>query len=514
MSLISVLLGATLAGRALSTPLDDYVSKPDPNYGWKDTGARVKLLFGGTAHILNVTSQQWLDESKAVGPNGALWTHQVAVVIPKKVRYTNVSVSVLTGGCNENPKPPTATDEYLAVVDRLTDNTGTIGIVVYQIPNCHIVYPSDPEQKGREEDAMIAWAWNEYLKNTSQPEWLPRLPMVKGAMACMKATEEYIKSIGTGTIESWIVSGASKRGWTSWLVGAVDCPTCPKIQALAPLVPIVPDLLEDVHRQWKSYGGFTFAFKDYTDVNLTTQLDGDAFGQAMQIVDPINYGDRLDKLPKFVVLSSDDEFMQFDWTNLWYDKLGGEKHLLIVPDSEHSLSSAIPELLTSLTAAIASVVTGKTERPNFTYAVDKSNGEISVTIPEGVKHGKVVLRYAMTLTKERRDFRWVRLASPETGNCTLPDIPLKKDVFGANCVQPIIWLGKTLEEDPNQAGVFKALPPKPLDGFWMGYYIEVFYPADTEGVTDDFQFTTPGFVWPDTLPFKDCSGDTCIGRLV
>ena len=64
-------------------PLDDYVSAPEPSYGWHDTGARVKLPFGGVAHILNVTSQQWLTVEQAVGPNGAQWTHQVAVIVPK-----------------------------------------------------------------------------------------------------------------------------------------------------------------------------------------------------------------------------------------------------------------------------------------------------------------------------------------------------------------------------------------------------------------------------------------------
>ena len=32
---------ALIAG-ASATPLDDYVSKPDPNYGWTDTGHRIK----------------------------------------------------------------------------------------------------------------------------------------------------------------------------------------------------------------------------------------------------------------------------------------------------------------------------------------------------------------------------------------------------------------------------------------------------------------------------------------
>jgi hypothetical protein len=33
-----------------------------------------------------------------------------------------------------------------------------------------------------------------------------------------------------------------------------------------------------------------------------------------------------------------------DWTDIWWDKLTGEKHLLIPPSSEHSLATGIPEV--------------------------------------------------------------------------------------------------------------------------------------------------------------------------
>ena len=57
-------------------------------------------------------------------------------------------------------------------------------------------------------------------------------------------------------INGWLVSGASKRGWTSWIVGAVTpTPDLPNVIAIAPLVPIVPDLIPEIHRQWKSYDG-------------------------------------------------------------------------------------------------------------------------------------------------------------------------------------------------------------------------------------------------------------------
>ena len=60
------------------------------------------------------------------------------------------------------------------------------------------------------------------------------------------------------------------------------------------------------------------AFKDYTDLNLTQYVDDPRFAAAMEISDPKNYGERLSRIPKFVVVSSDDEFMSMDWTNIWY----------------------------------------------------------------------------------------------------------------------------------------------------------------------------------------------------
>merc|ERR1711871_819786 len=293
----------------------------------------------------------------------------------------------------------------------------------------------------------------------------------------------------------------------------MGCPTCPKILGIAPLVPIVPDLISDVHRQWQSYDGFTFAFSDYTALNLTQALDSDIFANAMKVVDPIYYGESLARLPKVVVLSSDDEFMQFDWSDIWYSKLTGEKHLLIAPNSEHSLASGIPEILDTMTAMIKSIAEGHGEsnRPNFDYSYDPSNGEITVTIPPGLEHGKVVLRHAQTISTERSNFRWIRSANNNSQPCKLPEIKLKNEVFGGgNCVVPIIWLGKTL--DPVSPGVYKATPPEPKEGHWTGYYVEVYFPSDTE-VRPEYQFTTPGWAWPNTLPFKDCHAETCIGRL-
>tara|TARA_B110000208_G_scaffold166037_1_gene204655 strand:+ start:174 stop:1187 length:1014 start_codon:yes stop_codon:yes gene_type:complete len=327
-ALLSAILGASASPLAISLnasadPLSDYLNKPESVYKWENTGATINIGLGAsTGYVLNVTSQTWLDPTRAHGPyGGAVWTHQVVVIVPKVLKQSKVAMAYLTGGCNEHPSVPKATDEDILVAATVSESTGAIAIVVFQLPNCHIVYPSDPSKKGRSEDAMIAWAWHEFLTSGgTNPEWLPRLPMVKAAFQCMRAAAEFTKTMSTPhTLGGWLVAGASKRGWTTWMVGAATCvgAHCVEIVAIAPLVPIVPSLVAEMHRQWMAYGGWTFAFADYLAVNLTSHIDDPVMKKLTDAVDPMNFYDRLARIPKVAVLSSDDEFMMMDWTNIW-----------------------------------------------------------------------------------------------------------------------------------------------------------------------------------------------------
>lgn len=65
----------------------------------------------------------------------------------------------------------------------------------------------------------------------------------------MKAAQEFINDkIKVANIDEWIVTGASKRGWTTWMIGAADCKNCVNIAAIVPIVPIEPNLLPVLHR--------------------------------------------------------------------------------------------------------------------------------------------------------------------------------------------------------------------------------------------------------------------------
>ena len=62
-------MSAWLAIAATGTAFDDYIGTISPNYTWYDLNYTVNPpLIRATAHIINVTSQQWLTEAQAVGP--------------------------------------------------------------------------------------------------------------------------------------------------------------------------------------------------------------------------------------------------------------------------------------------------------------------------------------------------------------------------------------------------------------------------------------------------------------
>jgi hypothetical protein len=54
-----VVIGLLFIGNSESTPLDDYVRAPDPNFGW--TVIRTYEQPDYVLYILNFTSQKWLD---------------------------------------------------------------------------------------------------------------------------------------------------------------------------------------------------------------------------------------------------------------------------------------------------------------------------------------------------------------------------------------------------------------------------------------------------------------------
>jgi len=194
-----------------------------------------------------VTSLQWLDDSYYKIKNGSsIWTHEVVVIEPKHTVYRNVSfvyLSSLHARCNDE-QPITGSTFDIEMADAVAVDSKSLAVVLHQVPNCHMVFKDDPSHKKRNEDNQIAWSFKMFL---DAPEFRPELmlffPMIKSSLLGMKAAKEFMLSnLNADESLSFTVCGASKRGWTSWLIGGVTCDSCPQISAIFPLVPIAPSL--------------------------------------------------------------------------------------------------------------------------------------------------------------------------------------------------------------------------------------------------------------------------------
>jgi len=74
------------------------------------------------------------------------------------------------------------------------------------------------------------------------------------------------------------------------------------------------------------------------------------------------------------VASSNDEFMSMDWSNIWYDKMKGEKHLYIIPNTEHILYTGIYSALSVMGTFVRSLLAGIKERPTIDYHFNHESG--------------------------------------------------------------------------------------------------------------------------------------------
>ena len=137
----------------------------------------------------------------------------------------------------------------------------------------------------------------------------------------MRGAQEFMEKNNIASVDGWIAYGASKRGMTTWMVGAHVCEKsyCPKIKGIIPVVPIVPNLTAGVHQVYKAYGALSFPYSPYADEKVIfTEWDSKPWQDALALMDPLTYPERMERIPKLVMVASNDEFMMFEWTANWW----------------------------------------------------------------------------------------------------------------------------------------------------------------------------------------------------
>src|SRR5207237_6867623 len=134
----------------------------------------------------------------------------------------------------------------------------------------------------------IAETFVRYLK-TKDESWPLLFPMVKSLVKAMDALQAFARAEWGVEVTSFIVSGASKRGWTTWLTAAADRRVC----AIAPLVIDTLNMAEQLPHQIKSFGRYSEQIGDYTARGLVPLPDGDVARKLWRMTDPFTYRESL-----------------------------------------------------------------------------------------------------------------------------------------------------------------------------------------------------------------------------
>lgn len=346
---ISSLFAFAEAGSSdFSTVLDRYVHLPDNHYGYELVDKTGSPEY--TAYLLRMTSQQWRSQDEV---NQSIWKHWMIIYVPRTVSYSTGMLYIGGGSTSEeHPKP----DETLSAI---ATNTHSIVSELYNVPNEPLTFARDSFGP-RTEDQIIAYTWRKFL-STGDSSWPLRLPMTKAAVRAMDTITSFAstKEAGSHQVNSFFVTGASKRGWTTWTTAAVDS----RVVAIAPMVIDVLHVVPSFRHHYSSYGFWAPAVKSYFDESLMDDLNGKGFDSLMTIEDPYSYRDRF-TMPKLLVNAAGDQFFLPDSSQFYFRDLPGEKHLLYEANADHSLRGS--DASKSIAAFYLSILHG-TKRPNLEW---------------------------------------------------------------------------------------------------------------------------------------------------
>ena len=429
---------------ARETALDRYVAKPDPNYSYKLISK--KEAEGATVYVLGMTSQQYLTTNEVDRP---IWKHWMTITRPAEVR-SSTGLLFISGGSNDKPAPQ-GPDGNMA---RIATETKSVVTELRMVPNQPITFKG--EDKGRVEDAFIAYTWDKFLR-TGDEKWPARLPMTKAAVRALDTITAFCGSEegGSTRVDSFVVAGGSKRGWTTWTTAIVD----KRVKAIVPIVIDLLNIVPSFEHHYEAYGFWAPAVGDYQAMRIMDWSGTPEYKKLMEIEEPFEYRERL-TMPKFMIDSAGDQFFLPDSAQFYWKDLPGPKWIRYVPNSDHSLKNT--DAQQSLLAFYWAQLNNK-KLPELTWDL-KANG--AYTIKTSMKPKAAKIWFANN--PNARDFRLESLGPAYVGN----DLGLAEEYAGSI---------------------------NPPDKGWTAYFIELTYDI---GAPTPLKLTTEVRVTPDVLPFK------------
>ncbi|MDP0561249.1 MAG: PhoPQ-activated protein PqaA family protein [Candidatus Endonucleobacter sp. (ex Gigantidas childressi)] len=444
-----------------------YLAEKEPDFQWDEESQQTEVINIGNQkilvkkHSLKLVSLRWHQGEKD-DVDLPVWRHRLTVYIPEKVAVDTALLYIEGGTINpaEHYKEPTRGDGL--EFSRIAAQTQSVVIDLKDVPNQFLRFGAGESLR---EDGLIAYTWSRFMTNpVENARWPLRLPMVKAVISAMNATQELLKEQKLA-INHFVVSGASKRGWTAWLVAAMDT----RVTAVIPIVADFLNLTKVFRHLFRVYPQGNDSITRY--MHLRSMIGTDSMDKLLTIIDPYQYKHLL-TMPKYAISASGDSFLPPDISQFFFQELLGEKWLRVLPNINHYIFSAD---LNPVSAAVESFYGAfiKAELiPELTWQYEQGVLNLSSSVPPKSA------RLWQASNSVARDFRKIE---DNTGVSDFVATPLK-----FTC---------------QESCTLKIDLPAPKKG-WQASFVEVSYENKPY---QDLVFTTRLIVTPDHYPQSDPS---------
>jgi len=395
-----------LAMAPAQKPLDDYFKRAEPAYRWEKRDE--KRVENGTIYTLFMISQTW---------QGIEWDHFVQIFYPDKPRFPRFATLLNTGGT------PSAGNEAIGML--VAQRSGAPFVILYGIPK-------QPLYGGLYEDALIVYTWQKFLE-TGDPTWPLHFPMAKAVLKCMDTVQAFLKEAGKPVPQKFLITGASKRGWTTWLVGASRDR---RVAGIAPMVIDTLNLPAQVPHHLEFYRGVpSEQISDYTQAGMLEKLNTPEGRKLVELEDPYSYRDRY-TMPKLIINGTNDRYWALDALNLYWDGLPNPKWVLYVPNSGHGLEDRLRVYNTM--AAFVRALAQERSLPKMEWQFRPTEQGLELTVKSTPAAKEAYLWVASTPVHDFRDAKWQSRPMERTRNGWRGTLPKPKEGWSA-CFAELVF---------------------------------------------------------------------------
>ncbi|MEO8626983.1 MAG: PhoPQ-activated protein PqaA family protein, partial [Betaproteobacteria bacterium] len=348
-AIAALLLAFTLLASAqtiIAAGLQSYVDRSESAFTWTVTDNEIHSR--GTLYKLHLVSQLW---------QGIAWEHQIRVYVPVRNDTPATILLSITGDSSRGFND----EQGMQMANALHAPYA----ILYDVPN-------QPLLDGKSEDDLIAETFVRFL-TTGDEDWPLLMPMTKSAVKAMDALQAFAAHELKQPIQSFVLTGASKRGWTSWLAAAVDS----RVEGIAPMVFDMLNIPAQLAHQFNSWGGLSEMLRPYMQPGLPNFLGSPAGQRLLELVDPYSYREALG-VPKLLILGTNDRYWTPDAPNLFWSELSGAKYLRYIPNVGHGLGDR-DRWLDSMTCFFRSIAAGK-RLPQMRWTFEPLDDNVRLTL--------------------------------------------------------------------------------------------------------------------------------------